>query len=75
VAWEILHAGLKCKIEMNFSDICALRINCPKYLVILTSLLQLGIYGATVFQRKESTTVQATNFTDGQATILREYPW
>ncbi|CAH9140952.1 unnamed protein product [Cuscuta epithymum] len=75
IVWEILDAGLKSKIEIQWSDIIGLRADCPdNSLGTLTVALvrQPLFFRETNPQPRKHTLWQAApDFTDGQASINR----
>ncbi|OAY31457.1 uncharacterized protein LOC110599638 isoform X2 [Manihot esculenta] len=77
LVWEVLEGGLKSKIEIQWSDIMALKANCPdKAPGTLTVVLarQPLFYRETNPQPRKHTLWQATaDFTNGQASIHRQH--
>ncbi|KAL2482811.1 hypothetical protein Fot_44255 [Forsythia ovata] len=77
LVWEVLEGGLKSKIEIQWSDIMALKANCPDngpgtLTVVLAR--QPIFFRETDPQPKKHTLWQATSdFTDGQASINRQH--
>ncbi|XP_022158169.1 uncharacterized protein LOC111024711 isoform X3 [Momordica charantia] len=77
LVWEILEGGLKSKIEIQWSDIMALKAHCPDngpgtLNVVLAR--QPLFFRETNPQPRKHTLWQATaDFTDGQATIHRQH--
>ncbi|KAJ0089881.1 hypothetical protein Patl1_14492 [Pistacia atlantica] len=75
LVWEVLEGGLKSKIEIQWSDIMALRANCPDdgpgtLNVVLAR--QPLFFRETNPQPRKHTLWQATaDFTDGQASLHR----
>ncbi|KAF7075918.1 hypothetical protein CFC21_080649 [Triticum aestivum] len=71
LAWEILHEGLKSKIEIKCSDICALRITCPKdlpgMLDIMVSAVPQFFIETNPQPRRSTRWLATTDFTGGQA--------
>ncbi|XP_044472320.1 uncharacterized protein LOC123200960 isoform X2 [Mangifera indica] len=77
LVWEVLEGGLKSKIEIQWSDIMALKANCPDKgpgtLNVVLARPPL-FFRETNPQPRKHTLWQATaDFTDGQASILREH--
>ncbi|KAG6599137.1 hypothetical protein SDJN03_08915, partial [Cucurbita argyrosperma subsp. sororia] len=77
LVWEILEGGLKSKIEIQWSDIMALKANCPDNgpgsLNVVLSRQPL-FFRETNPQPRKHTLWQATaDFTDGQATLHRQH--
>ncbi|KAI3423765.1 uncharacterized protein J3R85_010765 [Psidium guajava] len=77
LVWEVLEGGLKSKIEIQWSDIMALKANCPDDgLSTLKVVLarQPLFYRETNPQPRKHTLWQATSdFTDGQASTHRQH--
>ncbi|XP_044464320.1 uncharacterized protein LOC123194889 isoform X2 [Mangifera indica] len=77
LVWEVLEGGLKSKIEIQWSDIMALKANCPDNgLGTLNVVLarQPLFFRETNPQPRKHTLWQATaDFTDGQASIHRQH--
>ncbi|KAH7546133.1 uncharacterized protein LOC107426267 isoform X1 [Ziziphus jujuba] len=77
LVWEVLEGGLKSKIEIQWSDIMALKANCPDDgLSSLTVVLarQPLFFRETNPQPRKHTLWQATaDFTDGQASMHRQH--
>ncbi|XP_057722859.1 uncharacterized protein LOC130936731 [Arachis stenosperma] len=77
LVWEILEGGLKSKIEIQWSDITALKANCPEdgpssLSVVLAR--QPLFFRETNPQPRKHTLWQATSdFTDGQASKHRQH--
>ncbi|XP_022969680.1 uncharacterized protein LOC111468633 [Cucurbita maxima] len=77
LVWEILEGGLKSKIEIQWSDIMALKAHCPDngpgtLNVVLAR--QPLFFRETNPQPRKHTLWQATaDFTDGQATMHRQH--
>ncbi|OMP09509.1 hypothetical protein COLO4_05402 [Corchorus olitorius] len=77
LVWEVLEGGLKSKIEIQWSDIMALKANCPEngpgtLNVVLAR--QPLFFRETNPQPRKHTLWQATSdFTDGQASIHRQH--
>ncbi|XP_022749490.1 uncharacterized protein LOC111298968 isoform X2 [Durio zibethinus] len=77
LVWEVLDGGLKSKIEIQWSDIMALKANCPDngpgtLNVVLAR--QPLFFRETNPQPRKHTLWQATSdFTDGQASINRQH--
>ncbi|XP_065005598.1 uncharacterized protein LOC135637110 isoform X1 [Musa acuminata AAA Group] len=77
LVWEILEGGLKSKIEIQWSDITALKANCPEDgpgTLDVVSARQPLFFRETNPQPRKHTLWQATSdFTDGQASIHRKH--
>ncbi|KAA8535424.1 hypothetical protein F0562_030435 [Nyssa sinensis] len=77
LVWEILDGGLKSKIEIQWSDITALRANCPDNepgTLIVVLARQPLFFRETNPQPRKHTLWQATaDFTDGEASIHRQH--
>ncbi|XP_021277330.1 uncharacterized protein LOC110411473 [Herrania umbratica] len=77
LVWEVLEGGLKSKIEIQWSDIMALKANCPDngpgtLNVVLAR--QPLFFRETNPQPRKHTLWQATSdFTDGQASMHRQH--
>ncbi|XP_040997911.1 uncharacterized protein LOC121243916 isoform X3 [Juglans microcarpa x Juglans regia] len=77
LVWEVLEGGLKSKIEIQWSDIMALKANCPDNApgtlnVVLAR--QPLFFRETNPQPRKHTLWQATaDFTDGQASMHRQH--
>lgn len=77
LVWEVLEGGLKSKIEIQWSDIMALKANCPDngpgtLNVVLAR--QPLFFRETNPQPRKHTLWQATaDFTDGQASMHRQH--
>ncbi|KAM0963717.1 hypothetical protein PS1_023125 [Malus domestica] len=77
LVWEVLEGGLKSKIEIQWSDIMALKANCPDdgpgtFTVVLAR--QPLFFRETNPQPRKHTLWQATaDFTGGQASSYREH--
>ncbi|KAL9362699.1 hypothetical protein Peur_045484 [Populus x canadensis] len=77
LVWEVLEGGLKSKIEIQWSDIMALKANCPDngpgtLNVVLAR--QPLFFRETNPQPRKHTLWQATaDFTDGQASIHKQH--
>ncbi|XP_050374268.1 uncharacterized protein LOC126791821 [Argentina anserina] len=77
LVWEVLEGGLKSKIEIQWSDIMALKANCPDdgpgtLNVVLAR--QPLFFRETNPQPRKHTLWQATSdFTDGQASLNRQH--
>ncbi|XP_040374071.1 uncharacterized protein LOC112197464 isoform X1 [Rosa chinensis] len=77
LVWEVLEGGLKSKIEIQWSDIMALKANCPDdgpgtLNVVLAR--QPLFFRETNPQPRKHTLWQATSdFTDGQASLHRQH--
>ncbi|WZZ18400.1 hypothetical protein YC2023_111489 [Brassica napus] len=77
LVWEVLEQGLKSKIEIQWSDIMALKAICPEdepgTLTIVLARRPL-FYRETNPQPRKHTLWQATSdFTDGQASMNRQH--
>ncbi|KAJ8486262.1 hypothetical protein OPV22_018747 [Ensete ventricosum] len=77
LVWEILEGGLKSKVEIQWSDITALKANCPEdgpgTLDVVLARQPL-FFRETNPQPRKHTLWQATSdFTDGQASIHRKH--
>ncbi|XP_034198817.1 uncharacterized protein LOC117614200 isoform X2 [Prunus dulcis] len=77
LVWEVLEGGLKSKIEIQWSDIMALKANCPDdgpgTLTVVLARQPL-FFRETNPQPRKHTLWQATaDFTDGQASIHRQH--
>ncbi|KAL3535162.1 hypothetical protein ACH5RR_003623 [Cinchona calisaya] len=77
LVWEVLEAGLKSKIEIQWSDIMALKASCPDNgpgtLTVVLARQPL-FFTETSPQPRKHTLWQATSdFTDGQASIHRQH--
>ncbi|XP_030510698.1 uncharacterized protein LOC115725350 [Cannabis sativa] len=77
LVWEVLEGGLKSKIEIQWSDIMALKANCPdegpSTLNVVLARQPL-FFRETNPQPRKHTLWQATSdFTDGQASINRKH--
>ncbi|KAL0653446.1 hypothetical protein Bca4012_096137 [Brassica carinata] len=77
LVWEVLEQGLKSKIEIQWSDIMALKASCPEdepgTLTIVLARRPL-FYRETNPQPRKHTLWQATSdFTDGQASMNRQH--
>ncbi|KAJ6673432.1 hypothetical protein OIU85_012437 [Salix viminalis] len=77
LVWEVLEGGLKSKIEIQWSDIMALKANCPDNepatLNVVLARLPL-FFRETNPQPRKHTLWQATaDFTDGQASIHKQH--
>ncbi|KAF7838113.1 uncharacterized protein G2W53_006595 [Senna tora] len=77
LVWEVLEGGLKSKIEIQWSDIMAIKANCPDNgLSMLTVVLarQPLFFRETNPQPRKHTLWQATaDFTDGNASKYRQH--
>ncbi|KAE8126029.1 hypothetical protein FH972_020784 [Carpinus fangiana] len=77
LVWEVLEGGLKSKIEIQWSDIMALKAHCPEngpssFNVVLAR--QPLFFRETNPQPRKHTLWQAAaDFTDGQASIQRQH--
>ncbi|XP_062159024.1 uncharacterized protein LOC133866499 isoform X2 [Alnus glutinosa] len=77
LVWEVLEGGLKSKIEIQWSDIMALKAHCPdngpsSFNVVLAR--QPLFFRETNPQPRKHTLWQAAaDFTDGQASIQRQH--
>ncbi|KAI4344325.1 hypothetical protein L6164_011565 [Bauhinia variegata] len=77
LVWEVLEGGLKSKIEIQWSDIMALKANCPdsgpSTLTVVLARPPL-FFRETNPQPRKHTLWQATaDFTDGQASKHRQH--
>ncbi|KAI4335513.1 hypothetical protein L6164_014151 [Bauhinia variegata] len=77
LVWEVLEGGLKSKIEIQWSDIMALKANCPdsgpSTLTVVLARQPL-FFRETNPQPRKHTLWQATaDFTDGQASKHRQH--
>ncbi|XP_018498515.2 uncharacterized protein LOC103929234 isoform X2 [Pyrus x bretschneideri] len=77
LVWEVLEVGLKSKIEIQWSDIMALKATCPDdgpgTLTVVLARQPL-FFRETNPQPRKHTLWQATaDFTDGQASTYREH--
>ncbi|XP_050119570.1 uncharacterized protein LOC126596913 isoform X2 [Malus sylvestris] len=77
LVWEVLEGGLKSKIEIQWSDIMALKATCPDdgpgTLTVVLARQPL-FFRETNPQPRKHTLWQATaDFTDGQASTYREH--
>ncbi|KAJ9162928.1 hypothetical protein P3X46_022663 [Hevea brasiliensis] len=77
LVWEVLEGGLKSKIEIQWSDIMALKANCPDNapgtLTVVVARQPL-FFRETNPQPRKHTLWQATaDFTNGQASIHRQH--
>ncbi|ESQ46362.1 hypothetical protein EUTSA_v10000158mg [Eutrema salsugineum] len=77
LVWEVLEQGLKSKIEIQWSDIMALKGNCPEdepgTLTIVLARRPL-FFRETNPQPRKHTLWQATSdFTDGQASMNKQH--
>ncbi|CAE6167300.1 unnamed protein product [Arabidopsis arenosa] len=77
LVWEVLEQGLKSKIEIQWSDIMALKANCPEDgpgTLTLVLARQPLFFRETNPQPRKHTLWQATSdFTDGQASMNRHH--
>ncbi|CAH2077429.1 unnamed protein product [Thlaspi arvense] len=77
LVWEVLEQGLKSKIEIQWSDIMALKANCPEDgpgTLTLMLARQPLFFRETNPQPRKHTLWQATSdFTDGQASMNRQH--
>ncbi|XVF34347.1 hypothetical protein REPUB_Repub18cG0051900 [Reevesia pubescens] len=77
LVWEVLEGGLKSKIEIQWSDIMALKANCPDNgpgTLNLVLARQPLFFRETNPQPRKHTLWQATSdFTDGQASLHRQH--
>uniref|UniRef100_A0A1J3GQA7 TRF2/HOY1 PH-like domain-containing protein n=1 Tax=Noccaea caerulescens TaxID=107243 RepID=A0A1J3GQA7_NOCCA len=77
LVWEVLEKGLKSKIEIQWSDIMALKANCPEDgpgTLTLVLARQPLFFRETNPQPRKHTLWQATSdFTDGQASMNRQH--
>ncbi|CAM0950698.1 unnamed protein product [Alopecurus aequalis] len=77
LVWEVLDGGLKSKIEIQWSDICALKVVCPE---TEPGTLEIALSRQPLFfretnpQPRKHTLWQATSdFTAGQASMHRRH--
>lgn len=77
LVWEVLDGGLKSKIEIQWSDICALKVVCPE---TEPGTLEIALSRQPLFfretnpQPRKHTLWQATSdFTSGQASLHRRH--
>ncbi|CAK9168891.1 unnamed protein product [Ilex paraguariensis] len=77
LVWEVLDGGLKSKIEIQWSDIMAVKAQCPDNgpgTLTLVLARQPLFFRETNPQPRKHTLWQATtDFTDGQASINRQH--
>ncbi|XP_027072992.1 uncharacterized protein [Coffea arabica] len=77
LVWEVLEAGLKSKIEIQWSDIMALKAsfpdNGPSTLTIVLARQPLFFRETNPQPRKHTLWQAASDFTDGQASIHRQH--
>ncbi|KAL6525400.1 hypothetical protein OROHE_015707 [Orobanche hederae] len=77
LVWEVLEGGLKSKIEIQWSDIMALKAECPENspgTLIVMLARPPAFFRETNPQPRKHTLWQATtDFTDGQATINKQH--
>ncbi|KAL6555187.1 hypothetical protein OROGR_006445 [Orobanche gracilis] len=77
LVWEVLEGGLKSKIEVQWSDIMALKAECPENspgTLIVMLARPPAFFRETNPQPRKHTLWQATtDFTDGQATINKQH--
>ncbi|XP_051186380.1 uncharacterized protein [Lolium perenne] len=77
LVWEVLDGGLKSKIEIQWSDICALKLVCPETepgtLEIALSRQPLFFRETNPQPRKHTLWQAASDFTSGQASMHRRH--
>ncbi|XP_022755353.1 uncharacterized protein LOC111303387 isoform X2 [Durio zibethinus] len=77
LVWEVLEGGLKSKIEIQWSDIMALKANCadngPGTLNVVLGRQPLFFRETNPQPRKHTLWQAASDFTDGQASIHRQH--
>lgn len=77
LVWEVLEAGLKSKIEVQWSDIMALKAsfpdNGPGTLTIVLARQPLFFRETNPQPRKHTLWQAASDFTDGQASMHRQH--
>ncbi|CAM6098170.1 unnamed protein product [Calypogeia fissa] len=77
LVWEVLESGLKSKIEIQWSDISAMKASCPEN---LPGTLEIEVSRPPLFfretnpqPRKHTLWQAAPDFTGGQATICKRH--
>ncbi|PWZ26454.1 hypothetical protein Zm00014a_019102 [Zea mays] len=78
LVWEVLHNGLKSKIEIQWSDIIALKATCPEneqegVLDLVLARPPLFFKETDPQPRKHTLWQAASDFTDGQASSKRRH--
>ncbi|RLM80958.1 uncharacterized protein C2845_PM12G29480 [Panicum miliaceum] len=77
LVWEVLHDGLKSKIEIQWSDITALKATCPENeqgtLDLVLARPPLFFKETDPQPRKHTLWQAASDFTDGQASLNRRH--
>ncbi|KAG0535254.1 hypothetical protein BDA96_04G350600 [Sorghum bicolor] len=78
LVWEVLHDGLKSKIEIQWSDIIALKATCPEneqegILDLVLARPPLFFKETNPQPRKHTLWQAASDFTDGQASVNRRH--
>ncbi|XP_047080364.1 uncharacterized protein LOC124691132 [Lolium rigidum] len=78
LVWEVLHCGLKSKIELQWSDITALKATCPEAgdygtLDIVLSRPPIFFQETNPQPRKHTLWQPAADFTGGQASMHRRH--
>ncbi|KAE8711239.1 50S ribosomal protein L35 isoform 1 [Hibiscus syriacus] len=77
LVWEVLEGGLKSKIEIQWSDIMAIKANCPDNgpgtLNVLLARQPLFFRETNPQPRKHTLWQTTSDFTDGQASIHRQH--
>ncbi|GMI94711.1 hypothetical protein like AT4G30780 [Hibiscus trionum] len=77
LVWEVLEGGLKSKIEIQWSDIMALKANCPDdgpgTLNVVLARQPLFFRETNPQPRKHTLWQTTSDFTDGQASIHRQH--
>ncbi|KAK8655094.1 hypothetical protein V6N13_107686 [Hibiscus sabdariffa] len=77
LVWEVLEGGLKSKIEIQWSDIMALKANCPDNgpgtLNVVLARQPLFFRETNPQPRKHTLWQTTSDFTDGQASIHRQH--
>ncbi|XP_039018894.1 uncharacterized protein LOC120150269 isoform X2 [Hibiscus syriacus] len=77
LVWEVLEGGLKSKIEIQWSDIMALKANCPDNgpgtLNVVLARQPLFFRETNPQPRKHTLWQTTADFTDGQASIHRQH--
>ncbi|XP_039066404.1 uncharacterized protein LOC120212036 isoform X1 [Hibiscus syriacus] len=77
LVWEVLEGGLKSKIEIQWSDIMAIKANCPENgpgtLNVVLARQPLFFRETNPQPRKHTLWQTTSDFTDGQASIHRQH--
>ncbi|KAL4320167.1 hypothetical protein GQ457_18G004330 [Hibiscus cannabinus] len=77
LVWEVLKGGLKSKIEIQWSDIMALKANCPDdgpgTLNVVLARPPLFFRETNPQPRKHTLWQTTSDFTDGQASLHRQH--